>query len=210
MKYTIEDSLRNFKAWGQGLDNLNYIIDLGIVDDVEAVIEDLFYDQDLTDTTINDLLWFDLEHLLESVGGPGFEFDAYAFDFNNLESNYALYCLVSEANKIDEFEGIVTDHFSDNYPNEDEIGNYLDDEYYNILEQLNIKPIDVTKCDLTDEAQKMVGFLAKFDLVDGLEECLIDYYWKTIPTTADIEEDFSDELIETACDIIETQGLEYK
>ena len=161
MKYTIEDSLRNFKAWGQGLDNLNYIIDLDIVDEVEAVIEDLFYNQELTDTTINDLLWCDLEYLLESVGGPGFEFDVYAFDFNNLESNYALYCLVSEANKIDEFEGIVTDHFSDNYPNEDEIGNYLDDEYYNILENLNIKPIDVDRFELSIESKKDCWFHKK-------------------------------------------------
>ena len=62
MKYTVEESLRDFKAWSEARKWLDQAIENDTVEAVEEYISDLFYGEELpSDTTINDLLWFDDE-----------------------------------------------------------------------------------------------------------------------------------------------------
>ena len=67
MKITSEMSLKNFKAWSGAKDTLNKLIELDKCDDLEFILEDLYPDG-LTETQLNDILWFDDEWIYETLG----------------------------------------------------------------------------------------------------------------------------------------------
>ena len=67
MKITSEMSLKNFKAWSGAKDTLNKLIELDKCDDLEFILDDL-YPNGLTDTQLNDILWFDDEWVYEILG----------------------------------------------------------------------------------------------------------------------------------------------
>ena len=67
MKITSEMSLKNFKAWSGAKDTLNKLIELDKCEELEFILEDLYPDG-LTDTQLNDILWFDDEWIYETLG----------------------------------------------------------------------------------------------------------------------------------------------
>ena len=67
MKITSEMSLKNFKAWSGAKDTLNKLIELDKCEDLEFILDDLYPDG-LTDTQLNDILWFDDEWIYETLG----------------------------------------------------------------------------------------------------------------------------------------------
>ena len=67
MKITSEMSLKNFKAWSGAKDTLNKLIELDKCDELEFILDDL-YPNGLTETELNDLLWFDDEWIYETLG----------------------------------------------------------------------------------------------------------------------------------------------
>ena len=67
MKITSEMSLKNFKAWSGAKDTLNKLIELDKCDELEFILDDLYPDG-LTDTQLNDILWFDDEWVYEILG----------------------------------------------------------------------------------------------------------------------------------------------
>ena len=67
MKITSEMSLKNFKAWSGAKDTLNKLIEVDKCDELEFMLEDLYPDG-LTDTQLNDILWFDDEWIYETLG----------------------------------------------------------------------------------------------------------------------------------------------
>lgn len=61
MKIIEEDvDLKDFKAWSEGRNVLDKLIEYGTVDKAQAWIEELFPDG-ITDTQLNDYLWFEIE-----------------------------------------------------------------------------------------------------------------------------------------------------
>ena len=52
-------SLREFEAWAGAKDNLNTVLENGKMDELDALVEELFYEP-VSETTLNDFLWFDL------------------------------------------------------------------------------------------------------------------------------------------------------
>ena len=66
MKITSEMSLKNFKAWSGAKDTLNKLIELDKCDELEFILDDLYPDG-LTDTQLNDILWFDDEWIYETL-----------------------------------------------------------------------------------------------------------------------------------------------
>ena len=62
-----ETNLRNFKAWSGAIETKKIILDLGLEEEFEGLIEEL-YPEGLTDTELNDILWFDSDWILESLG----------------------------------------------------------------------------------------------------------------------------------------------
>ena len=67
MKIISEMNLKNFKAWSGAKDTLNKLIELDKCDDLEFILDDLYPDG-LTDTQLNDILWFDDEWIYETLG----------------------------------------------------------------------------------------------------------------------------------------------
>ena len=67
MKITSEMSLKNFKAWSGAVDTLNKLIELDKCDELEFILDDLYPDG-LTETQLNDILWFEDEWIYETLG----------------------------------------------------------------------------------------------------------------------------------------------
>ena len=67
MKITSEISLKNFKAWSGAKDTLNKLIELDKCDELEFILDDLYPDG-MTETQLNDILWFDDEWIYETLG----------------------------------------------------------------------------------------------------------------------------------------------
>ena len=67
MKITSEMSLRDFQAWSGAKDTLNKLIELDKCEDLEFILDDLYPDG-LTDTQLNDILWFEDEWIFETLG----------------------------------------------------------------------------------------------------------------------------------------------
>lgn len=62
-----ETTLRNFDAWSGAKETKQTILDADKEDEFDSLIEELYPDG-LTDTTLNDLLWFDSEWVFEQLG----------------------------------------------------------------------------------------------------------------------------------------------
>ena len=60
-------SLRDFEAWSGAKDTKQAILDADKEAEFEALIDELYPDG-LTDTHLNDILWFESEWVFESLG----------------------------------------------------------------------------------------------------------------------------------------------
>lgn len=67
MQITYELDLRTFKAWCGARSTLDRIIDEGMCEQLEFILEDLYPDG-MTETELNDLLWFEPERIFEWLG----------------------------------------------------------------------------------------------------------------------------------------------
>lgn len=59
--------LSEFEAWSGARDTLDRIINEGKCDELESILEEL-YPEGMTDTELNDLLWFEPETVFEWLG----------------------------------------------------------------------------------------------------------------------------------------------
>lgn len=75
MEYKVETSLHDFPAWQGGKDTLDTLIERDDCQEVEDLIETVFFDQDATDEDINDFLWFERDQIAEHLGYR--DWDAY-------------------------------------------------------------------------------------------------------------------------------------
>jgi gas vesicle protein len=66
MKVYDDISLRNFQPWSGAVDNFNSL-SYEELDQIEATLEELYPDG-ISETTINDLFWFDFETICEWLG----------------------------------------------------------------------------------------------------------------------------------------------
>ncbi len=60
-------SLRSFEAWSGAVETQERIINEGKANDFDNLIEELYPDG-LTDTQLNDLLWFEEDWIFEQLG----------------------------------------------------------------------------------------------------------------------------------------------
>lgn len=70
MKYLVEESLQDFKAWSGGKDTLDDPLAYDVVDKAEEYIEMIFADREElpTQTEINDILWFKRDEIYRYCG----------------------------------------------------------------------------------------------------------------------------------------------
>ena len=62
-----ETNLRNFETWSGATETKNLILDKGLEEEFEGLIEEL-YPNGLSDTELNDILWFDADWIIENLG----------------------------------------------------------------------------------------------------------------------------------------------
>jgi hypothetical protein len=67
MKVYQEISIRDFEPWGGALSTYDLIIGNDMEEDFENLIEELYPDG-IEETQLNDILWFDSDWVLESLG----------------------------------------------------------------------------------------------------------------------------------------------
>ncbi len=67
MKLTSEINLINFQAWSGAEETLKIIIRENKTEELEFLIEEL-YPEGLTETKLNDILWFEDEWIFEQLG----------------------------------------------------------------------------------------------------------------------------------------------
>lgn len=67
MKLYSETKLVDFQAWSGAVDTKNTIIDNDKAEEFDDLIEEVYPDG-LSETQLNDLLWFDEEWVFESLG----------------------------------------------------------------------------------------------------------------------------------------------
>lgn len=67
MKISYELDLNTFEAWSGGEDTLNRIIENGLVNEFEEMLEECYPDG-MSETQLNDILRFDSEWVYETLG----------------------------------------------------------------------------------------------------------------------------------------------
>ena len=67
MTIKTETNLRNFKTWSGDTDTKKIILDAGLEEEFEILIDEL-YPNGLSDTELNDILSFDADWILENLG----------------------------------------------------------------------------------------------------------------------------------------------
>ena len=67
MKITMEISIREFEAWAGAVDTKEKIIEAGKAEEFDELIEELYPDG-ISETQLNDTLWFDADWLYENLG----------------------------------------------------------------------------------------------------------------------------------------------
>ena len=67
MRIYSETSLENFEAWSGAVDTLDRVREAGKCDELESILEDLYPDG-MSETELNDILWFEPETVYEWLG----------------------------------------------------------------------------------------------------------------------------------------------
>lgn len=67
MKVYYELDFQSFEAWSGAVETQSRIIEEGYTEQFEAILEDLF-PNGMTETELNDLLWFESERVYEWLG----------------------------------------------------------------------------------------------------------------------------------------------
>lgn len=65
--YNENTSIKNFESWSGAKDTQQRIIKEGKADDFDALIEELYPDG-LSETHLNDILWFEEDWIFENLG----------------------------------------------------------------------------------------------------------------------------------------------
>lgn len=67
MKYTVEESLQNFKFWSGGKERADNC-SASELDSIEEFLEEIAPEEGWTDTAINDMFWFEFDTLAQHLG----------------------------------------------------------------------------------------------------------------------------------------------
>lgn len=109
-------SLENFEAWSGGKSTLDRIINEGKCDELESMLEELYPDG-MTDTELNDLLWFDSDTVFGWLGIRTYdqikeELEEKKAELEDLLDEYHEYEMDEDETK-EELEGIWEEDFKD-------------------------------------------------------------------------------------------------
>lgn len=67
MKIVMEIGIEEFKAWSGAIDTKNTIIEQDKCEEFDSLIDELYPDG-LSDTQLNDILWFEADWIFDNLG----------------------------------------------------------------------------------------------------------------------------------------------
>lgn len=136
MKYYIETSLENFDAWSGGRDTLEVLIEKGLCDTVEACLEEAL-GEDVSDTTINDILWMERDMIAEWCGFSNWEAlengeeEEEETEEEEVDNNFSRWCANQSCDcsgcpyqKLSKMDDCETAYYHDNPDDDDGIRIY--------------------------------------------------------------------------------------
>lgn len=119
MEYKVESSLWDFPAWSGGKDTLETLQEKGDCEEVEQLIEDMFCDEDTTDTDINDFLWFERDAIAEHLGYRDWEAYEEGWSESDLEDAEEWWADL-DAEEREELAGLKRSDYEDEDEDEEE------------------------------------------------------------------------------------------
>ena len=126
-----EFNLYDFKAWSGGADKLKEIIELDIVEDAQYYMEEMFDGSEVvTETDINDVLWFEMDDFIEGYLTERAEEILDTMLSEALESGtlYELVTSDTEMQLLSNIENQVDEYEWYGYYNLDEDTVYIEDD----------------------------------------------------------------------------------
>lgn len=72
MRYIVEENLTNFKPWSGAVYTFNTLT-YSQLEQLDYIIDELFYGQEIEDVTVNDFLWFETDYIAELLGFSSWE-----------------------------------------------------------------------------------------------------------------------------------------
>lgn len=67
--YEVEFDIHRFEFWGGAVRTVETVSELGMMNELEDFIIEVFSDsEDVTDTTINDFVWFEDDDIYDCLG----------------------------------------------------------------------------------------------------------------------------------------------
>ena len=127
MKITYELDLNTFDAWSGGEDTLNRIIENGLVNEFEEMLEECYPDG-MSETQLNDILRFDSEWIYESLG-----LETESSLKNKIEE---IECQIENIKEDFEFD-IEEAEIETEEEKQEYWCKYCEDDYNDLIEQLN-------------------------------------------------------------------------
>ena len=127
MKITYELDLNTFEAWSGGEDTLNRIIENGLVNEFEGILED-WYPDGISETQLNDLLRFDSELIYETLG--------LETESSLKEKIEDIECQIEDLKSDFEYD-IDNEEIEDEEEKQEYWYKYYEDDYNDLIEQLN-------------------------------------------------------------------------
>lgn len=136
MKYYVETSLKNFEAWSGGRDTLEVLIEKGLCDTVEACLEEAL-GEDVSDTAINDVLWFERDTIADWCGFSNWEAlengeeEEEETEEEEVDNNFSRWCANQSCDcsgcpyqKLSKMDDCETAYYHDNPDDDDGIRLY--------------------------------------------------------------------------------------
>ena len=126
-----EFNLYDFKAWSGGADRLKEIIELDIVEEAQYYMEEMFDGSEVvTETDINDVLWFEMDDFIEGYLAERAEEILDTMLSEALESGtlYELVTSDTEMQLLSNIENQVDEYEWYGYYNLDEDTVYIEDD----------------------------------------------------------------------------------
>jgi hypothetical protein len=112
MEYKVESSLWDFPAWSGGKDTLDTLKEKNDVDAVESWIEGLCL-EDATDTTINDILWFERDAIAEALGYRDWEAYEDGWSESDLEDADNWFSEIDDYELLEQISGYKRSEYED-------------------------------------------------------------------------------------------------
>ena len=114
MRYQVEDNIHNFPFWSGAKDTIAELT-IEEMNSLEALIEEIFYDELPTDTQINDFVWFERDTIAQHLGYDDFDELMHRNDESNLPTELTVDAVIDIDEDWEDYDEDEKEPAIDNY-----------------------------------------------------------------------------------------------